>query len=244
MTISEYVGKQIKKHRKRNGLTIEQFSQKINKSKATISKYENGAISIDIETLQEIADALEIEISMLVDYQSPNVKPAKLPENIYLNKPFAYMYYFDGRTRKIVKSLMKFYQKDDNQNYLDVIVYNGLTSFDDPEKCQHLFTGKVYPYDVITHFILTNQVNPSEKMYICMMNPMHANSQAVGIVSGLGTNPFFAPISIKTIISKEILEENDRFMEVVKLGKEDLRQVRHYNMMVINRPSSLFLEEK
>ena len=60
MTISEYVGKQIKKHRKRSGLTIEEFSQKIGKSKATVSKYENGAISIDIETLQEIADALEI----------------------------------------------------------------------------------------------------------------------------------------------------------------------------------------
>jgi transcriptional regulator with XRE-family HTH domain len=244
MTISEYVGKQIKKHRKRNGLTIEQFSQKIGKSKATISKYENGAISIDIETLQEIADALEVEISMLVDYQSPNTKPAKLPENIYFNKPFAYMYYFDGRTRKITRSLMKFYQKEDNQSHLDVIMYHGLSSFDDPEKCQHLFTGKAYPYDVITHFIMTNQVNPSEKMYICMMNPTHANSQAVGIVSGLGTLPFFAPISIKAMISKEILEENDRFMEVIKLSKEDLRQARHYNMMVINRQSSLFLDEK
>ena len=36
---------------KSRGYTIEQFSAMINKSKATLSKYENGTITIDIETL-------------------------------------------------------------------------------------------------------------------------------------------------------------------------------------------------
>lgn len=243
-TISDHVGQRIKKHRKGKGLTIEQFAAKINKSKATISKYENGTISIDIETLLEIADALDVDIVNLIDYKSPNAKPVQMPKNIYFDKPRSYMYYYDGRTRKIVRALINFSVNEEDKSLLNVTMYHGLESFDTPEKCQHLFTGTLHPYDTITHMYLTNQVNPTEKMYICMLNPLHANSSAVGIISGLGSNPFFAPISIKTLISKEILDEDDDFMNVIKLHKEDIRMFKYYNMMVINRPNSLFLKEK
>ena len=46
-----HVGQRIKKYRKSRGYTIEKFSAMIGKSKATVSKYENGTITIDIETL-------------------------------------------------------------------------------------------------------------------------------------------------------------------------------------------------
>ena len=52
-SFSYFVGQRIKKYRKSRGYTIEQFSAMINKSKATLSKYENGAITIDIETLSK-----------------------------------------------------------------------------------------------------------------------------------------------------------------------------------------------
>ena len=50
-----HVGQRIKKYRKSRGYTIEQFSVMINKSKATVSKYENGTITIDIDTLYDIS---------------------------------------------------------------------------------------------------------------------------------------------------------------------------------------------
>lgn len=39
-SFSYFVGQRIKKYRKSRGYTIEQFSAMINKSKATLSKYE------------------------------------------------------------------------------------------------------------------------------------------------------------------------------------------------------------
>ena len=59
--------------------TIEQFSAMINKSKATLSKYENGAITIDIETLYEISQALDIELKYFVDYQPPTFRNEPAP---------------------------------------------------------------------------------------------------------------------------------------------------------------------
>lgn len=46
--INIYIGGQIRKYRKANGMTLQQLADVIHKSRATACKYENGEISIDI----------------------------------------------------------------------------------------------------------------------------------------------------------------------------------------------------
>ena len=241
-SFSNFVGHRIKKYRKSRGYTIEQFSAMINKSKATLSKYENGAITIDIETLYEISQALDIDLKYFVDYQPPTFRnePA-LHKNAYFNQSLAYMYYYDGRVRQMVRSLLRF-SPAPNGTAVEVTLYLGVASFDDPDRCQHLFTGEMKSYDTITHMVLNNQINEAEKMYICMLNPMQNRTPAIGLLSGIGSTPFFAPIALKTLISNEPLEESERLLSSIKLDKDDYHLLRYYNMMVINRPASLFLQ--
>ena len=97
-------------------------------------------------------------------------------------------------------------------------------------------------YDTITHMVLTSQINEAEKMYICMLNPMSNRTPAIGLLSGIGSTPFFAPIALKALISKEPLDETERLLNTIKLDKDDYHLLRYYNMMVINRPASLFLQ--
>ena len=108
-SFSNFVGHRIKKYRKSRGYTIEQFSAMINKSKATLSKYENGAITIDIETLYEISRVLDIDLKHFVDYQPPTFhdEPA-LHKNAYFRNSLAYMYHYDGRVRQMIRSLLRF----------------------------------------------------------------------------------------------------------------------------------------
>lgn len=51
--------KMIRKYRKAANLTLQQLADAIHKSRATICKYENGDISMDIETLYEISQVLQ-----------------------------------------------------------------------------------------------------------------------------------------------------------------------------------------
>ena len=218
-SFSYHVGQRIKKYRKSRGYTIEQFSAMINKSKATVSKYENGTITIDVETLYDVARALDIDLKCFIDYQPPVFHAQSvLPKNFYFNQPRADMYYYDGRVRQLVRSLLCFSASGEG---IDVMMYVGVDNFREPDRCQHLFTGEMKPYDTITHMVLTNQINEAEKMYICMLNPMHNRTPAVGLLSGIGSTPFFAPIALKTLISKEPLEENDRLLTSIKLDKDD-----------------------
>lgn len=244
--ITEYVGQRIRKSRKGKGLTLDDFAKKIGKSKATVSKYENGTISLDIETLLVIADALEMDVKSLIDYKSPNVRQKALPKDSFFNQSRYYMYYYDGRIKKVVRSLIDLAMSDNDPEgqRIDVTLYMGLDNFNDTKKSQHIFEGRLLPYDTITHISLTNQINKTEKLYLCVLNPMHAHSPAIGILSGIASNPFFAPIGIKILISKNQLAEDAAFRSAIELNKEDSRNFKTYNMMVINRPNSLFLTEK
>lgn len=241
-SFSLHVGQRIKKYRKSRGYTIEQFSAIINKSKATLSKYENGTITIDIETLYDIAKALDIDLKCFLDYQPPAVpSEVLLPKSFYFNQPRAYMYYYDGRVRQLIRSLLCFSNSASGDS-IDVMLYLGVASFDEPDRCQHLFTGEMKPYDTITHMVMNNQINEAEKMYICMLNPMQTRTPAIGLLSGIGSTPFFAPIALKTLISKEPLEENEKLLNTVKLDKDDYHLLRYYNMMVVNRPATAFMD--
>lgn len=53
--INEHIGGRIRMYRKARELTLQQLADLIHKSRASVSKYENGEITLDVETLSEIA---------------------------------------------------------------------------------------------------------------------------------------------------------------------------------------------
>ena len=57
------LGLSVLKHRRSSGLTQGQLAQKLNVTKATISKYENGVRSPHIKTLLDICQILKVDIS-------------------------------------------------------------------------------------------------------------------------------------------------------------------------------------
>lgn len=75
--INRHIGSQIKRFRKAQGLTLQQLADLIHKSRATVSKYENGEITLDVETLYEISQILHVSTNQLMDY-----KPEPAPEEI------------------------------------------------------------------------------------------------------------------------------------------------------------------
>ena len=67
--ISTSIGCSIRSFRKNRKMTLVELAKLINKSKATVSKYEKGEIVIDIETLYDIASALGLHIHQLLYYR-------------------------------------------------------------------------------------------------------------------------------------------------------------------------------
>lgn len=62
------LGNQLRELREQKGYSLEYVAEKIGKTKKTVSRYELGEHRIDVETVKDICNALEI------DYESVNEK--------------------------------------------------------------------------------------------------------------------------------------------------------------------------
>ena len=101
--LGERIGENIRIYRRANRMTLSEMAERINKSKATVGKYEQGAISLDMDTLYEIAGALGISPFQLMVSLLPEKKEKGEPR---LMGERRYMYLYDGRASRIVRSLL------------------------------------------------------------------------------------------------------------------------------------------
>ena len=104
--INEHVGKQIRMYRKVQGLTLQQLADMIHKSRASVSKYENGEIALDIETLYDISNALHVNVNQLMDYKSEIEKIEQevvVPsgKGAFFEANRLYFYFYDGRYNRL-----------------------------------------------------------------------------------------------------------------------------------------------
>lgn len=68
------IGKNIRKHRNRLGMTQETLAEKINVSIPHISRMENGSAKPSLQTLVDICNALDIPIDNLMQDSIPAAK--------------------------------------------------------------------------------------------------------------------------------------------------------------------------
>jgi repressor LexA len=61
------VGKNIKKYRDLRNYSLQTLAEKVGLTKKTIQRYENGEIKIDMNRLSKISEALDIEISKMLE---------------------------------------------------------------------------------------------------------------------------------------------------------------------------------
>ncbi|WP_282804672.1 helix-turn-helix domain-containing protein [Clostridium tetani] len=81
------VGENIKKYRKKKGLTQKELAKKINLSEISIRRYEKNINTPTIEVLNKIAEALEVPVSALIDEPFSQALLNKIIKNITSNDP-------------------------------------------------------------------------------------------------------------------------------------------------------------
>lgn len=233
-SISTHVGTRIKYFRKKKGITLDQFASMINKSTATISKYERGIISIDIETLWRISNQLDIGLPLLLDYKSEKKKNSPLANLSFINdENRLHVYSYDGYRKKLKRSLLQVHDLSMEAAELTGTLYYDMQKTDDYHKCKHLYHGRVESYDLVTYLILENSVNPIEKVSMYILNPLHQEEKTFGLMSGIYDNPFM-PIAIRFMAAKHAIDDSAFLEESLVLSKYALKEIKHYNMFLCN----------
>ncbi len=233
--ISGQVGSRIRYFRKKRGLSSDQLAFVINKSKATVSKYERGAIMLDVETLSAIAAALEVDVALLMDFKpAPAAKAAPVLGRGFLNdNSELYLFHYDGYRRKLTRSLLHVFSGADTEDCPRANLYMDLPSFAEYHRSLHLYSGRLQQYDAVIYLFLENKVNPMEKVCMYMMQPLHQESSLYGILLGILSSPVI-PVAFKFLASKKNIDDPDKLQERLKISKEDIREMKRFNMFVFD----------
>ena len=65
--ITKRVGELIRKVRKEKGFTQKELGEKLGLTEATFNRYETGRQNLTLDTLQKIADVLEVRVNILFE---------------------------------------------------------------------------------------------------------------------------------------------------------------------------------
>ncbi|MFR8506930.1 MAG: helix-turn-helix domain-containing protein [Peptoniphilus sp.] len=231
MDINSEIGKKIKYYRKIKKITLEDLSKKIYKSVSTISKYENGLIKIDVESLYLIAHAFDININNLLYIEDEYILDDSkdfLPA-FFNNTAKFYSYFYDGRINKVVKSKLNIVSKINNNTY-KVLMYMNYTDSQHYQICENTYTGIIEHFDAKSNILLTNKDTPMEKATIQILASYLDEETKWGLWNGFSSRPMM-PVSFKMFFSKRELKINKELEDHLKMSREDIKFLKLYNML-------------
>ena len=231
--ISAQIGSQIRTLRKKRKMTLDDLSGIIHKSRSTISKYEKGEIAIDIETLYEIADAIQVHVEQLL-YCPPRRAVISSQNNspaFFNGVSQFYSYLYDGRSNHIIRCLFDVLSEAENDQY-KIMMYMNFKDFKNYQQCENTYWGYIEHYDALTYISLTNQDTPMEKASVQILASYLDSDTKWGLFNGFSSRPMM-PIAIKMLFSKCRLKEDAHLVRLLKVSKDDVRLLKLYNMLSV-----------
>ncbi len=225
MSMQKAVGEKIRMYRKQKGMSIEELAARIYKSKSILSKYELGESVFDMETLYNIAEALDIEPAQLFE---PRRKDALKQNERYgiftANKLYAYMLVRE-KNYKLIKSLLMFHgdEADSATLYLQVPDFEHYTD------CQVLYSGQLYCYPSNAVIQLTNQADSSDHGSLYTAIRMGGSNYCIGLImmSGYSTHD---PGALKILLTRRPVEDEQLLENVLTITRDDQSQTKRSNI--------------
>ena len=235
--INQHIGNRIRSFRKSQGLTLQQLADRIHKSRASLSKYENGEITLDVETLYEISQALGVEMNRLADFQ--DTKPAPLPAvPTGLNRsPFyqaerLYFYFYDGRYNRLKDGIITIHKKgDDSGNHEATLTISAVTPTG--RSSDIYYSGKVVYSDMLIRFSFVNQYNTLEEDLLYIFNPLELRDFTEGLLCGISSADLM-PCAFKCLVTLIPQEPTEELKQHLLITPKELRRWQKLNMLIVD----------
>lgn len=229
-----HVGKRIKLFRTKQNLTITQLGDMVHLSPSAISKYENAKLSIDIRTLVQIAEALEVTVNQLIDYQKPVVaeKYKTNTINFFRRSNRFYMYQYFHLDKRIHACVIEITERLDYEPD-KISLYYSCEDLDNYVDSGYIYTGKMSCYDLITNFSCKNPYNPSDELSIYAKSTFAKGNITTGLLCALSQS-LRNPYAIKVIFSLNPLPQDDELKEQLSIfDKVTYNEIKRTNALVI-----------
>lgn len=234
--ISSVIGSNIHDLRKQKGLTLKQLAKRINKGLSTLGKYESGQITMDVETLYEIAKALDVHIEQLLGFldhsvQAPRQWPARIPA-FFSQIDHVFCYSYDGRKKALLRARYDILRQAGNARD-QVYGYVNFADYEHYRNCETGYHGHVVYDEAVTSFVLENPDSPMDNCLLQISAPFIDSDIKWALCTAVSIHPIM-PIAFKMLISKKPLPENQDLFNLLYVSRNDISQLKQYNMLSVH----------
>lgn len=239
MNISANVGERIRLFRKAKHITQKELGQMIGKEKSVISKYESAQVYIDIQTLYDVATALEVPLSALIG-QSVIPEGTQYPVNNFVESDRVYMYILRnmGRQKKGLLSscitLEPVITADNAKepSLIKAVWYNALKDINDLSTAQSIVPGTLEVYETASLFTFQNRRRHNYKTMILALNFANDLEVTHGMAMTIASYPPM-PLTSRVTLAREPLKDMDRLVRELTLDSEDWKHFKQFNAFTI-----------
>jgi len=214
-------------------MTLEELAVAVNKSKATLSKYEKGQIVLDIETLYDIAGVLRVHVDQLLvnSKQESEIVYEEVNPSFFRGLNRFYAYYYDGRIRKINRSVCDILSRAKTNQY-KLIMYMNCPDLEQYQQCENTYIGYIRHFDALSIMEVVHQTNPMEHGSVQILATFMDSEVKWGLWNGISSRPLM-PVALKMLFSKKPLKEDERLIKQLKISKDDIRTMKLYNFFAV-----------
>ena len=223
------------------GLTLQELADTIHKSRATVSKYETGDITIDVETLFEISRALDVNMSRLTDYREEKEEELRDPAQYDGESPFfkakkLYFYFYDGRYNRMKEAVIHVHKgkPGPDGSFETSMTIQSTTATG--RSSEIYYSGTVLYSDMLICFTFITQYNKLEKDLLYIFNPLELRSFTEGLLCGISSADLM-PCAFKCIVSLNPREDMDELRKQLLLTPKELRRWKKLNMLIVDNNS-------
>lgn len=235
-SITSRVGARIREARKAQGVTLQQLAEAIHKSRASVSKYENGEITLDVQTLHEIGQALHIPPSRLLCDEQEEAPPRPVSDaagqSPFFRADRLYFYFYDGRYKRLKTGVIHVH-KDEGEggDYRASLSISAVTPAG--RSSEIYYTGKVVYSDMLIRFSFVNQYNTLEEDLLYIFNPLERRDMTEGLLCGISSADLM-PCAFRCMVTLTPKEPTEEFTESLMITRKELRRWQKLNMLIVD----------
>lgn len=219
-SIQVQIGQRIRYYRKSAGYSLSQFAAYLNKSRSSLSKYERGEVSPDLETLQEIAKYLNISLLLLMDI-GDTWEPQRLfriDDKSNLSQQKLLVYLKSMESSRILAPNLLLLEGNSASLYS---YYEDLKNY---TRCKYHYRGRAEYLGLSTRVFLANTVNQNDIIVIDFADTLSQSPCFPGFFCSLSLGQY-RPFAAKCLISYLPLKE-DEVLNHLRLTPEETQLVR------------------
>ena len=204
------VGSILRVRRKAEGLTLDALAKKINKSTATLSKYEKGEIAIAMDVLADLC--------MLLSHAED--KSRSSGTNRCLER--RWIYWYKHSERNLHTAVLEYNTKTRN-----AVLFRNVRDVNNFYDCGYIYHGNIFISDHNIDCVVQNTAPPREYIKIGIPTLSTEREFKTGLIVSINEN--YQNVAIKCLCSKTLMQDKAFLTERLQISKTEMKSIRDTN---------------